>query len=58
VFSVHGVNDKTEIHTHTAEPLVPDPSVFEFEMTIKNSKGTYHQVLIKSQQKWLKEGVE
>jgi hypothetical protein len=32
VFNVRGVNNKTEIHihTHTAEPLVPDPSVFEF----------------------------
>jgi hypothetical protein len=53
VFNVHDANDKTgiHVHTHTAEPLVPDPSVFEFEMTIKNSKGTNHQVLIKSQQK-------
>jgi len=55
-FNVHGVNDKTEIHI--AEPLVPDPSVFELEMTIKNLKDTNHQVLIKSQQKRLKQGVE
>jgi hypothetical protein len=49
LFNVHEVNDKTEIHT--AEPLVPDPSVFELEMTIKNLKDTNNQVLIKSQQR-------
>ena len=49
LFNVHGFNDKTEIHT--AEPLVPNPNVFELEMTIKNLKDTNHQVLIKSQQK-------
>jgi len=46
---LHGVNDKTEIHT--AEPPVPDPTVFELEMIIKNLKDTNHQVVIKSQQK-------
>ena len=49
IFKVYGVNDKTEIHT--AEPLVPDPTVFELEMIIKNLKDTCHQVVIKSQQK-------
>ena len=49
LFNVHGVSDKIE--THIAEPLVPGPSVFELETTIKNLKDTSHQVLIKSQQK-------
>jgi hypothetical protein len=34
LLNVHGVSDNMEIHT--AEPLVPDPSVFELQMIIKN----------------------
>jgi len=49
IFNVHGVHYKTEIRT--AEPLVPDPTVFELEMIIKNLKDTNHQVVIKFQQK-------
>jgi len=29
LFNVHGVNDVRYIEIHTAEPLVPEPSVFE-----------------------------
>jgi len=35
---------------HTAEPLVPELSVFEVEMAFKRSEDTNHQVLIKSRQ--------
>jgi hypothetical protein len=35
---LHGVNDVKQRETHTAEPLVPEPSVSEFEMTIENLK--------------------
>jgi hypothetical protein len=40
LFSIHGVNDvkQTEIQVHTAEPLVPEPSAFETEMTIEKLK--------------------
>jgi len=33
--NVHGVNEVKQREIHTAEPLVPDPSAFEFEMAIK-----------------------
>ena len=36
--NVHGVNDVRQTQKHTAEPLVPDPSVFEFHLSIENTK--------------------
>jgi hypothetical protein len=42
----HGDNDVRETEIHTAEPLVPELSAFEFEMTIENLKDTNRQVLI------------
>jgi hypothetical protein len=33
-----GVNDVRQTETRTAEPLVPEPSAFEFEMTIGKLK--------------------
>ena len=42
----------------TAEPLVPEPIAFEIEMAIEKLKRTNHQVLIKSQQNWLVQGVD
>jgi len=39
---------QTEIHT--AEPLVPEPSASEVELTIEKLKVTNYQVLIKYQQ--------
>jgi hypothetical protein len=48
---------QTEIHL--AGPLVPEPSVFEFEMAFdKVKKDTNQQVLIKSQQNLLQQEVE
>jgi len=40
LLNVHGINDvsQTEIHTHTQEPLVPEPSVFEVELAIEKLK--------------------
>jgi hypothetical protein len=38
IFSVHGVNDVRQTEIHTAGPLVPEPSAFEFEMDIENLK--------------------
>ena len=33
-FNVHGVNDVSQTEMHRAEPLVPEPSAFEFVMAI------------------------
>ena len=37
-FNVHGVNDDRETEIHTAEPLVPESSAFEFDMAIEKLK--------------------
>jgi hypothetical protein len=34
VLNVHGVNNVRQAEIHTAEPLVPEPSVLEVEMAI------------------------
>jgi hypothetical protein len=36
VLNIHGVNDVRQTEIHTAEPLVPDPSASEVELTIEN----------------------
>jgi len=36
--NVHGVNDVRQTEIHTAEPLVPEPSAFEFELAIEKLK--------------------
>jgi hypothetical protein len=33
--NVHGVNDVRQTGMHTAEPLVPEPSVFEDEVAFE-----------------------
>jgi hypothetical protein len=38
LWNVHGDNDVRPIEIHTVEPLVPEPSTFEFEMAIKKLK--------------------
>ena len=35
LLNVHGINDIRQREIHTAEPLVPEPSAFEFEMDIE-----------------------
>jgi len=42
--------DVEQAETHTAEPLVPDPSASKFELAIDKLKVTYLQVLTKYQQ--------
>ena len=32
LLNVHGVNDVRQTEIHTAEPTVPEPSAFEFEL--------------------------
>ena len=38
LLNVHGVNDVRQTEIHTAEPLVPEPSAFEFELAIEKLK--------------------
>ena len=38
LLNVHGVNDIRQTGIHTAEPLVPEPSVSEFELATENLK--------------------
>jgi hypothetical protein len=38
LLNIHGVNDVRQTEVHTAEPLVPEPSAFEFEMAIEKLK--------------------
>ena len=35
LLNIHGVNDVRQVEIHTAEPLVPEPSVFEIELAIE-----------------------
>jgi len=44
------VNDDRQTEIHTTEPLVPEPSAFEFAMAIEKLKDANRQLLIKSQQ--------
>jgi hypothetical protein len=46
LLNVHGANDIRQAEIHTVEPLVAEPSAFEFELAIEKIKS--HQVLIKS----------
>jgi hypothetical protein len=36
--NVHGVSDVRQAEIHTAEPLVPEPSVLEFQLAIEKRK--------------------
>ena len=38
LFNVHGVKDVGQAETHTAEPLVPEPSASDFELAIDKLK--------------------
>ena len=38
LLNVHEVNDVSQTETHTAEPLVPEPSAFEVELAIEMIK--------------------
>ena len=58
LLNVLDVNDVRQTERHLAEPLVPEPRAFDVEMAIEKPNDTNHQVLIKSQQNRLKQGVE
>jgi hypothetical protein len=38
LLNIHGVSDVRQAEIHTAEPLVPEPSAFQVEMTVENTK--------------------
>jgi hypothetical protein len=38
LFDAHGVNDVRQTEMHTAEPLMHEPSAFDFEMAIEKLK--------------------
>jgi len=38
IFNVHGDNDFMQTEIHTAEPLVPEPSVYEVELAVEKLK--------------------
>jgi len=48
--NIYGTNDVRQAVIHTAEPLVPELSVFEVELAIEKLKVKTQQILIKSQQ--------
>ena len=48
LLDVHGVNEVKQMEIHTAEPLVPEPSAFEVELTTGKIKSHKSQVLIRS----------
>jgi hypothetical protein len=39
LLNIHGVNDVRQSEIPTKEPLMPEPSAFEFELDIENLKG-------------------
>jgi hypothetical protein len=50
LLNVQGQSGVRQTEIHTAEPLVPQPSAAEIEVTIRKLKSIKHQVLIRFQQ--------
>ena len=46
--NVHGVNDIRKTEIPTAKPLVPEPSVFDFELDIEKLKARNFKISVKS----------
>ena len=55
LLNVHEVNNIRQAEIHTVEPLVPEPSAFEVELSIEKLKNHKSPSLIKSQQNRLKQ---
>jgi hypothetical protein len=47
VLNVHGVHNVRQMDIHTAEPLVPEPSLVEVEIAIGKLKAINPRVLIR-----------
>jgi hypothetical protein len=43
LLKINGVNDVRQTEIQTAEPLMPEPSTFEFEMIIEREKDQNHR---------------
>jgi len=56
--NVHCVNGVRQTETHTAELPVQSQVPLRLRWLLKTYKDTNHQVLIKSQQNWLKQREE
>jgi hypothetical protein len=50
LLKVQRISDVRQIEIHTAEPLVPDPSPFEFQISITKLKRFNPHVVIKFRQ--------
>jgi hypothetical protein len=55
LLNVHNVSDIRQIEIHRAEPLLPDPSLFEVEIAIAKLERYNHQVVIKFRQNSFKQ---
>jgi hypothetical protein len=51
LLNVRSVNDVMQIEVHTAEPLVPGPTLLEVQIATAKLKGIHRQVCIKLLQK-------
>jgi hypothetical protein len=49
LLNIHQVNDVRQTEIHTAQPLVPEPCAFEFQMALKQ-RDTNHKAMIKIRQ--------
>ena len=56
--NVHGVHEVMQTETHTAEPLVPEPSALEFELAIEKLKSHKSPGIDQIQAELIKEWVE
>jgi hypothetical protein len=56
--SEQGTNDVRQTEIHTAEPLVPEPSAFEFELAIGKLKSHKSPVIDQTPAELIKAGVE
>ena len=54
LFNVHGIKDVGQAEIHTAEPLVPEPSVSEVELAIEKLKS--HKSLVQIPAELIKAG--
>ena len=58
LLNTHGVNYVRQTEIHTAEPLVPKPSTFEFEMAFEKLKRHKSPSTDQIPAEWLKQWVE
>jgi hypothetical protein len=56
LLNVHGVNDVRQTEIPTTEPLVPEPSVFEFDLAIKKIKSHKAPGIDRSPEELIKAG--